>query len=75
MRYMKKIYLHEDCSQNIQEVVAALPAETSVDIYQTTWRHMSEESNLHNYFHKNLKSQNTFSLLLLWFIFILSIKW
>jgi hypothetical protein len=33
-------------------------SETSVNFYQTTWRNIPENSDLHNHRHENLKSHH-----------------
>jgi hypothetical protein len=46
---------------------SALP-ETSVNLYQTTWRHIAKDSSSHSHLCGNFKSNKTFLLVFFFFI-------
>jgi hypothetical protein len=52
------IFYHETaaCTMSRSEIFGSSFGETSVNLYQTTWRHITDTTNLRNYRRKSLKS-------------------
>lgn len=52
-RCLRGIYLHQSSEYNLK-MDETHSSETLVMMYQSTWHHISEESNLHSHCHENI---------------------